>query len=130
IGAVAGIPLGATAMWAIKAKHAPVVVAAAPAPSLSPAPAPPVAKVDLVVSSRPSGAQVTVDDEPQGVTPLTLQVAPGSHHVTVAKDRYAPAEETVSAPGRLQLDLKRPTAVLEVASTPPGATVTVNSSER
>jgi hypothetical protein len=131
LGAVAGLPLGAAGMWALHAFHKPpppVVVAPPPPPAPSPEPAP--AKVELVIESHPSKAQVTLDDEPKGPTPLTLQVTPGAHHLQVAKDRYAPADEKVTAPGRVQIDLKRPTAVLEVSSTPPGATVVVAGEER
>src|SRR5690606_2925996 len=39
----------------------------------------------LQVTSEPAGAQVTVDGEPHGVTPLVLEdVEPGEHRVTVS----------------------------------------------
>ncbi len=37
----------------------------------------------LVLSSHPSGAQVTVDGQPAGATPLALRLAAGSHAVVV-----------------------------------------------
>jgi hypothetical protein len=37
----------------------------------------------LTINSRPAGALVTVDGADHGATPLTLQIAPGSHDVTV-----------------------------------------------
>ena len=37
----------------------------------------------LSVISRPAGAHVTIDDQTRGVTPVTLQVPPGKHTVSV-----------------------------------------------
>jgi serine/threonine-protein kinase len=37
----------------------------------------------LVLSSHPSGAHVTVDGHPEGVTPLALRVATGAHAVVI-----------------------------------------------
>ncbi|HZS37561.1 MAG TPA: PEGA domain-containing protein [Polyangia bacterium] len=133
LGALAGIPVGALLAWAIVRRPEPPpapppVVAVAPPPA--PAPPPPPANAELVVSSRPSGAQVTVDGEARGPTPLTLSLAAGAHQIKVAKDRYAAAESTVSAPGKLQIELKRPPATLEIVSEPSGAQVTVAGEPR
>jgi hypothetical protein len=51
----------------------------------------------LALSSRPSGANVTVDGEFQGQTPLDLSLEPeGEHRVAVFKPGYSRATRTVS----------------------------------
>ena len=37
----------------------------------------------LSVTSRPAGAQVLIDGQPQGVTPLSLRLAPGEHTLEI-----------------------------------------------
>ena len=49
----------------------------------------------ITVSSTPVGATVLVDGEPVGVTPLSLDVSPGEHTVTVRNDGYADQERRV-----------------------------------
>ena len=49
----------------------------------------------LVVTTTPAGATVFVDGDRRGVTPLELELPPGSHEVRVAKDGFAPREREV-----------------------------------
>lgn len=44
----------------------------------------------LMVTATSAGASVTLDGEPQGVTPLKLQVKPGKHEFQVEKAGYLP----------------------------------------
>src|SRR5690606_27400970 len=56
------------------------------------------------VSSSPAGAEVLVDGEAAGVSPVTLSLAPGEHHVTISLAGYAPYSETVTAAADGPLD--------------------------
>lgn len=47
----------------------------------------------IVVSSDPEGAEVTLDGEPFGVTPLDKPVIPGDHVIRVSKDGYIAVQE-------------------------------------
>ena len=58
-------------------------------------PAPPVVG-SLVIESRPTGAEVTLDGRPAGVTPLTIaSVAPGRHTVVITAAGMKPVTSTV-----------------------------------
>src|SRR5262249_31137540 len=88
------------------------------------------AEAELTIATRPPGATVSIDGEAAGATPLTTHVTAGAHAVTVTKERYTTATQNVDAPGNLQLDLRRPTAVLRVNSTPPGGDVIIGGERR
>jgi tetratricopeptide (TPR) repeat protein len=66
---------------------------------------------DLTIASDPSGAAVTVDDKPRGVTPLTLELPYGTHQVKVAHPGYElvirSLELTPQASVRLDLSLSK-----------------------
>lgn len=47
----------------------------------------------IVVSSDPEGAEVTLDGEPFGTTPLEKPVIPGDHVIRVSKDGYIAVQE-------------------------------------
>ncbi len=50
----------------------------------------------LVIESRPTGAEVTLDGRPAGVTPLTIaSVAPGRHTVVITAAGMKPVTSTV-----------------------------------
>jgi hypothetical protein len=88
----------------------------------------------LTVTTRPDGAQVAIDGEPRGVTPLTLSISPGAHTLTVrsgSQERVLPL--TAVAGGDIVRDLElggaAPVAAmgaLSVVTDPPGARVTVD----
>jgi cytoskeletal protein RodZ len=82
------------------------------------------------IQSHPAGAAISVDGEARGKTPTTLQLPAGTHEVSLTRDRYAVATQTVDAPGKLDVTLKRPTATLHVESDPPGGDVTVEGKPR
>jgi len=108
----------------------PPVAAPPPAPAKEPPPAGPASNAELIVLSRPPGATVTIDGQAVGETPLTTHVGAGPHEVVVNKERYAAATATADAPGKLQLDLRRPTATLHVTSSPSDAEVVVSGQPR
>jgi len=78
------------------------------------------------------GAEVIVDGEPVGVTPLSrLELAAGEHTLTLRKDRYEALETSVSIEGRstaqaLALELLPAWGTVTINTTPPGATVSVD----
>lgn len=47
----------------------------------------------IVVNSDPEGADVTLDGEPFGVTPLDKRIIPGDHTIRVSKDGYISVQE-------------------------------------
>jgi PEGA domain len=66
----------------------------------------------VVVESRPSGAQVTMDGTPVGATPLTLpEVAPGTHRITLQMSGFSPwvttAQVTAGARTRVAASLEQ-----------------------
>lgn len=90
------------------------------------------------VESEPSGAAVLVNGQPEGQTPLGLELPLGQHAIRVSlaghEDWQAPltlAEER-EYPVRVTLrPLPQPkTATLKVVTLPPGATVSVNGEPR
>jgi hypothetical protein len=86
------------------------------------APAPvPVRMASLAVVTRPEGAHVIVDGEPRGVTPLTLEVAPGTHTVTVRSGETERVMMLDAAPGA---DIVREIEIVPAATTPAQASLT------
>lgn len=96
------------------------------------APAPAKGKpAELQVTTKPPGAQLTVDGEAQsGKTPVTLKLSTGTHAIIVAHERYASVTQTVEVPGKVELTLHRPPATLHVESDPPGGEVIVEGKPR
>jgi len=72
----------------------------------------------LAVGSSPSGASVTVDGTPVGITPLSYGVSPGRHTVTVqlAGHRLSAHEVSAEAGGTVRVE-----ALLEPDGTAPAA---------
>jgi hypothetical protein len=90
----------------------------------------------LTVETTPAGAAVLIDDRPRGVTPLTLELAPGSHVLRVVGDgdpRVIPL--TITAGGTVSQVIDLPKAGpqsgrLAISSDPPGARLTVDGEVR
>lgn len=84
----------------------------------------------LVVRSEPDNARVYLDGEPIGQTPLRRDLEVGSYNIRVQKDRYGPAEQTVSveanATQAVNMSLERLKGALVVTSEPEGAAVYVD----
>jgi hypothetical protein len=61
-----------------------------------------VPKGEILVSSSPSGANVTINGAPRGVTPALVEgLAPGSYLVEVSLDEYAKESQTIEVgPGK------------------------------
>jgi PEGA domain-containing protein len=87
----------------------------------------------LTVSTNPAGVPVVIDGEPRGVTPLTLELAPGRHELRLAANggnaRVIPL--TITAGGTVSQSIELPSAgpqtgQLTVRTEPSGARVTVD----
>jgi hypothetical protein len=78
----------------------------------------------LVVASNVPGAQVTIDGQPVGVTPLQLPIAAGPHRVLVAAEGWASYERPIEVPAegstQMTANLVRPLGYVEPA---PAATM-------
>jgi len=96
-------------------------------------------KKDLSISSTPSGAQVSLDGQAVGQTPLKLPgvafpVDPESgefipHRLIVSKPGYDPYSSNISwddGKEDYQVDIPPKTKTVRIISDPPGATVTIN----
>jgi formylglycine-generating enzyme required for sulfatase activity len=77
-------------------------------------------------------ARVRIDGVDVGTTPLTdIPVEPGTHNITISKDRYLDHSDTIEIEGREQrqnfsAELKPAWAVVNFSSTPPGADILVD----
>ena len=91
---------------------------------------------ELVVQSRPEGARVVIDDQDQGVTPLTVRVSPGTHVLQVragsAEPRVIPLQIRAGVQTAQYVELMgvASTGVLEVRSEPSKAKVTIDGQDR
>lgn len=91
----------------------------------------------LLVGGAVSGATVTVDGQPQGVTPAVIEVAVGQHVVVVSPEGMTPHTETVTvaAGARTSVDPTFGAASgggggsLRVLTRPGGATILVDGEE-
>jgi formylglycine-generating enzyme required for sulfatase activity len=89
----------------------------------------------LVVSSRPSGADVSIGGRYRGRTPLTVGVPPGMpQEVLLSLAGYAPATQTVAvesrAERRLSVDLRAVLGEVRVSGEPADAILYVDGASR
>jgi hypothetical protein len=95
-----------------------------------------VATGTLVVNTNPAGAQVVVDGEPRGVTPVTLTLKAGAHVVDVhgsGEPRSIPLTIAAGAQMSQYIDLPKTVAAtgqLQIRSEPAGAQVAVDGVPR
>ncbi|ACS33301.1 PEGA domain-containing protein [Thermococcus gammatolerans] len=84
----------------------------------------------LEIFSNPGGAKVYIDNEYQGLTPLTVVAKSGTYTVKIIKANYNGYETTVTvAPGEVEVieaNLTQPPGTLEISSSPSGAKVYIN----
>jgi hypothetical protein len=89
----------------------------------------------LVVATNPPGVPVLIDGQPRGVTPLSVELAPGSHELRLEAEsgpRIIPV--TVRSGGTVSQTLELPrvaptTGHLSVRTEPPGARVSIDGVE-
>jgi PEGA domain-containing protein len=90
----------------------------------------------LAVSTNPPGAQVIVDDQPRGRTPLGLSLPPGPHNLVVRGDGEPltiPVTIVAGAASAQYVELPKAaatTAMLQVWSEPSGARVVIDGQPR
>jgi hypothetical protein len=93
----------------------------------------------LRIESEPIGAAVDIDGSPRGITPLTLDLTPGAHNVTVTHDDDVQQIKAVVTAGTVNTHHFRwaadtaasaTTGRLEVSSDPAGATVSIDGQAR
>jgi hypothetical protein len=92
----------------------------------------------LRVESDPAGAAVDIDGSPRGITPLTIDLAPGAHAVTVTHGddvQQLKALVTAGTVNTHHLQWAAPptpaaTGRLEVSSEPAGVSVSVDGEQR
>ena len=94
--------------------------------------APPVAGTGpcrVTVTSSPAGSMVSVDDQPFGPSPISIDGPCAKRRIDVKHPRYALGTKWVAlSPGKpstVDLALARPTHSVTVTSTPSGATVSI-----
>ncbi len=89
----------------------------------------------LTIASPMVGAEVLIDGESRGVTPIdALELAPGEYRVTVRADRYRDFEAMVTVAGAgseqtLEVELEARWAEVSFASEPAGARVRLDGEE-
>jgi serine/threonine-protein kinase len=112
------------------------IVKFAPAEASSPKPAATATQPGHVtLDTSPVGAEVTIDGEARGLTPLTLDLAPGHHEAIL---RRGPDERVASfdvVPGgdvvqRIEFGTPATTTAISIATEPAGARVTVDGESR
>lgn len=90
----------------------------------------------LSFESSPEGAQVLIDGELLGTTPLSAQPVPaGARELRILAERYLPYLETVEVTGMevaqgFSVELEPAWANIAISSVPVGATVYVDGEER
>lgn len=104
-------------------------------PAVAPRPTPAVEVATVDVISTPPRAEVVVNGEPRGPTPLRLSdLAPGRYDFEVRKEGYVSYRRTAELEGRTHYEMTVTLAPvlnsLRVLSDPPGAQVKVNGEPR
>ena len=90
----------------------------------------------LSFNTQPSGAQVLIDGETLGQTPLSAQaIDAGDRELRLLAERYLPYRETIEVTGlevaqTFSIDLEPAWANIALSSVPIGATVFVDGEER
>ena len=92
----------------------------------------------LTINTEPPAADVLVDGNPRGTSPLTMALAPGPHTITVRTDRDSRVVQLTIAPGaeitqhfemKTRVDVPQVGRV-SVVTEPPGAKVSVDGRPR
>lgn len=106
-------------------EDAPALVEAPALPPVPPTETLPPRTASLVVVTDPAGAEVMLDDEPIGVTPVEVEVAAQSYVVALRHPYYDAIETELDLSAgeatRFERTLDRATGTLLVTTTPPDA---------
>lgn len=90
---------------------------------------------DVSISSEPPGARISVAGEALGATPATVPVASGQAEIELRLEGYKPWRQSLAVTAGQQLvlppvKLQEVDGLLEVASQPPGAAVSIDGRYR
>lgn len=84
----------------------------------------------FTVATTPAGSAIRLDDQPLGVSPLTIDTTCDRHKLDASHARYQAVTRTVTlvagTPTELDLSLPRPTHSVTVTSTPAGAELSID----
>lgn len=87
-------------------------------------------RIEVVLESTPDGATVRVDGQAIGVTPITLELAPGRHRIELIHSHFQPEVLTLELDHgdrvRRMVTLREGTGRLSLLSNPRGAWVELN----
>ncbi|MFQ5542727.1 MAG: serine/threonine protein kinase [Nitrospiria bacterium] len=70
------------------------------------APSPSVSEGLIVLSTMPSGADILINGDLKGVSPLSLRLPPGAHDLIVSKEGYYSLEATLDSPSGKEVPIK------------------------
>ncbi len=87
----------------------------------------------VTLDTRPPGAEVLINEEVRGLTPLTLTLKPGHHVITIrrgSEQRNVPLEVTAGADITQYLEFPVAATRLSVITEPPGARVVIDGAAR
>jgi hypothetical protein len=91
---------------------------------------PPAAVGSIVVDTDPPGCAVTINRERRVVAPATIDLPPGAHLVSVAREGFRTEHREISVTAgqtqRVRVELTPLTGLLLVQSSPPGADITID----
>jgi hypothetical protein len=84
----------------------------------------------FTVATTPAGSAIRLDDQPMGVSPLTIDTTCDKHKLDASHARYQAVSRTIALeagkPTELDVSLPRPTHSVTVTSTPPGAELSID----
>jgi PEGA domain len=87
----------------------------------------------VTLDTRPAGAEVLINEEVRGLTPLTLSLKPGHHIITIrrgSEERNVPLEVAAGAEVTQYLEFPVAATQLSVITEPPGARVVIDGEAR
>jgi hypothetical protein len=84
----------------------------------------------FTIATTPAGSSVRIDNQPMGPSPLTIDATCEKHKIEVSHARYRSLTRWVTLaadkPQQLDVSLPRPVHAVTVASSPPGAELSIN----
>jgi len=103
-------------------------------PPVTSAPAATAGAMAVAIRSAPEGARVVIDEGklPPCTTPCLLELPKGRHTATLMLDTYKSELRIFYVPqdAAISVNLEKRKGILEVNSTPPGATITIDGAEQ
>jgi len=87
---------------------------------------------EIAIDSIPSQARLTVDGQPAGTTPLTVELSAGRHTLVLTAEKFKPWQQSIAVeanqPRKLDIVRLQPAdGTLAVRTTPAGANVLIGS---